>query len=62
MYIATVKYNIATYEGTIDVDYDSDSEEDEVIIAKAKQILKRKSGEFPIGYQCWRIIKRHFSY
>jgi hypothetical protein len=56
--IATVHYQIATYSGDIDVPYE-EGDEDEIIISKAKSILRRKSGgSFPFGYQSWKVISR----
>ena len=55
MKTSTVKYQLATYEGTIDVTHDED-DEPEYIIAQAKKILRRQVGFFPLGYQSWRII------
>lgn len=56
---AIVKYQIGTYEGTVPVmcHPDDDSEE---IIAKAKSILRRQVGSFPMGiyYESWRVISR----
>jgi len=53
-----VQYNIATYEGTIEVSCNSD-DDDEYIIGQAKRILRNKVGSFPFGYQCWKIIERY---
>jgi len=53
---ATVKYQIATYLGTIDVSCEPD-DDNEIIIAKTKQILRKKYGEFPLGYESFKITK-----
>jgi len=59
METATVKYQIATYSGTIEVSYDpNDDDDDDVIIAKAKKLLRQKAGSFPLGYQSFKIINR----
>jgi hypothetical protein len=55
--IAIVKYQIATYSGEIEVICD-EAEDNEVIIAKAKRILKAKAGTFPFGYDSWKIVDR----
>lgn len=52
---ATVKYQIATYNGTVLVPC-RENDEDELIIAKAKSILRRKVGSFPLGYESWKIL------
>ena len=55
--IAKVKYQIATYRGTVAVRCD-ENDEDEYIIARAKGILNRQSGPFPMGYESWKVISR----
>lgn len=47
---ANVDYRIATYSGTVAVDYEPD-DEDSCIIAKAKAQLRRKTGSLPYGYE-----------
>lgn len=54
---AKVKYQIATYRGTVIVFCDSD-DDDEVIIAKAKKQLKRKGGPLPFGYESFKVLNR----
>jgi hypothetical protein len=55
--LATVKYQIATYQGEITVNCDP-NDDNEFIIAKAKQRLRAKAGEFPFGYQSWKVTNR----
>lgn len=58
--LATVKYQIATYSGTVNVNC-SENDENEVIIAKAKRILKSEcGGSFPFGYESWKVIERNY--
>lgn len=54
---ATVRYQIETYEGTIQVNCDPDEDEED-IIARAKRILRRQAGSFPMGiyYENWKVI------
>ena len=52
---AIVKYRVATYEGEINVPCEM-NDDDAMIIAKAKEMLKRQTGEFPLGYQSWKVI------
>jgi hypothetical protein len=48
--IATVKYQVATYSGEVQVNCD-ENDEDEYIIAKAKRIVtQRAGGSLPFGY------------
>ena len=56
--MATVKYQVATYKGDIEVTcYCDDS--DESVIAKAKLIVTRKAGgSLPFGYESWIVEKR----
>lgn len=56
---ATVKYQIATYSGTVEVDCDPD-DDNEYIIAKAKVQLRRRAGSFPLGYQSFEVIDRKY--
>ena len=55
--IAIVKYQITTYSGEVTVNCDK-NDDNEYIIAKAKRILKNRSGEFPFGYQSWTVLNR----
>lgn len=55
---ATVKYQIATYSGEIDVPCDPDDDND-VIISRAKRILRRRAGEFPFGSESWKVVDRY---
>lgn len=55
---ATVKYQIATYSGEVKVKCD-EYDDNEFIIAKAKRIVRQKTGSsIPSGYQSWKIIDR----
>lgn len=57
--IAKVKYQVATYQGTLDVNCDSD-EEAEMIIARAKALLRQRAGgSLPYGYENWQVIYRN---
>lgn len=55
--LATVKYQIATYSGEIKVNCDP-NDDNEIIIAKAKKILRNKVGGFPLGYESWKVVER----
>jgi len=52
-----VDYQIATYSGTETVFFNASEDPDnEEIVAKAKQQLRKKSGgTFPIGYQSFKV-------
>ena len=54
-----VKYQIATYSGE-EIVYCDSNDENEYIIGKAKRQLKSKSGEFPFGYESFKIIEREY--
>jgi hypothetical protein len=56
--IAIVKYQIATYSGEVNVPCDPDDDND-VIIAKAKRILRNRAGSFPFGYESWKVVDRY---
>lgn len=56
--IATVKYQIATYNGEIEVNCDP-GDDNEYIISVAKASLRRKAGHFPFGYESWKVINRY---
>ena len=57
--IATVKYQVATYSGEVQVNC-NENDEDEHIIAKAKQIVTQRSGgSLPLGYESWKVIDRY---
>jgi len=56
--IAIISYQVATYSGTIPVNY-SEDELDEQIIARAKRILTRQAGGYlPFGVQVFKIISK----
>lgn len=56
--IATVKYQVATYSGEVQVNC-NENDEDEVIIAKAKRIVTQKAGgSLPFGYESWKVVGR----
>ena len=55
--IATVKYQVATYKGEITVSCDQ-NEEDDLIIARAKHELERRTGHLPYGYESFKVIER----
>ena len=56
--IATVKYQVATYSGEVQVNCD-ENDEDEYIIAKAKRIVTQRSGgSLPFCYQSWKVVER----
>jgi hypothetical protein len=58
MQAAIVKYQVATYSGEIQVTCNPD-DDDDIIIAKAKRQLIRRSGPLPFGYQSFRVIERN---
>jgi hypothetical protein len=55
--IATVKYQVSTYRGEVQVNCNED-DEDFVIIAKAKRILIRRVGPLPFGYRYFKVSKK----
>ena len=56
--IATVHYEIATYEGDLQVNASPD-DDDDTIIAKAKRIAKQRLIGFSGPcYERWRVTKR----
>jgi hypothetical protein len=58
METATVKYRVATYEGEVQVTCDP-NDENERIIAKAKNIVTRQAGgPLPYGSESWKVISR----
>ena len=50
--IATVKYQVATYSGEVQVNC-NENDEDEVIIVK-----QRAGGSLPFGYESWKVVGR----
>lgn len=56
--IATVKYQVATYSGEVQVNC-NENDEDEYIIARAKRIVtQRAGGSLPFGYESWKVVER----
>jgi hypothetical protein len=60
---ATVKYQIGTYAGTVQVNYNPE-DDDDIIIARAKRILRNRAGSFPaeIYYESWRVTSRDIDF
>lgn len=56
--IAKVKYQIATYSGTVEVNFDDPNLDDEVIIARAKAQLRRRAGACPFGCEAFKVVER----
>lgn len=50
-----VRYQIATYSGTVSVNANPD-DENETIIAMARAQLRRRFGHFPFGVESWRVL------
>jgi hypothetical protein len=60
--IATVKYQVATYSGEVQVNCD-ENDDDEFIIARAKRIVtKRSGGSLPFGYESWKVVERDYEH
>jgi hypothetical protein len=59
--LATVKYQVATYKGQVQVNCLPD-DDNEIIIAKAKRVLKRQVGPLPFGYQSFKVVDRKTIY
>jgi len=56
--VAGVKYQVATYQGEITVNC-FDDDDDGVVIAKAKQKLRREcGGSLPFGYESFEVVER----
>lgn len=51
-----MRYQIATYSGEVTVNAEADADSDH-IIALAKRKLRAEAGEFPFGYQSWRVVR-----
>lgn len=51
----TVKYQVATYSGTIEVRADDDADSDQ-IKAMARAKLSRQSHGLPMGYESFKIV------
>lgn len=58
--VATVKYQVATYVGEIQINC-NENDEDEYIIAKARRIVIQKAGgSLPFGYESWKVVERSY--
>jgi len=56
---AIIEYQVATYSGKETVFFNDPNEENETLIAKAKNQLRQKcGGELPFGYQSFKVIER----
>ncbi len=58
---ATVKYQIATYTGEVEVYGVDENDDNDHIIARAKAQLRRQGGgcSLPMYYESWKIIERN---
>jgi len=52
-----VRYQIATYSGE-EIVYCDANDDNDVIVSKCKRQLRASCGEFPFGYQSFKIIER----
>lgn len=55
--VAIVKYQIATYSGTVEVPCDENDDAD-YVIARARAELRRKVGSLPYGYHEFWVVRR----
>ena len=56
--LATVKYQVGTYSGTVSVNCFADHS-DEYVLSKAKARLRQQAGgSLPYGYQHFEIVDR----
>lgn len=55
--IAKVKYQVASYSGTVSVNC-TENDDNDFIIAKAKNILRKQAGQFPFGNESWKVVSR----
>lgn len=51
----TVRYQAATYSGTVDV-FAGDDADTEEITARAKRQLRQRAGPLPFGFEGYRIV------
>lgn len=59
MQTATVKYHVATYEGEEKVFSVDPDDENEQIVARARQQVARKAGgSLPYGSESWEVVSR----
>lgn len=56
--IAKVAYAIGTYAGEVEVRDVDPNDENEHIIARAKQLLDRRAAGLPFGAASWKIVDR----
>lgn len=57
MQIATLKYQIATYSGHVDVRC-NENDDNDTLEAKAIARLRREFGELPFGCQSFQVVQR----
>jgi hypothetical protein len=58
LYGAKIGYQVATYSGEVWVCYSNIDTDSDVLIAKARNQLSRKSGGLPFGYENFWVIER----
>jgi len=51
----TLEYWIADYHGFVDVDCD-ENDDFEVLKMKAKNALRKKTGDLPFGYESFKVV------
>jgi hypothetical protein len=55
--LATVAYEVATAKGKVKV-LAHPSDDDAVLVARAKRRLETQVGALPFGRQSWRVLRR----
>lgn len=58
MQLATIKYQIATYSGTVEVNCLENDDNDFIIAQARKKVRRLAGGSLPFGYQSFKIINR----
>jgi hypothetical protein len=52
----TVKYQVATYSGTIEVRADDDADSDQIKAMARAKLSRQSPGGLPMGYQSFKIV------
>lgn len=59
MQIATVRYQIATYSGSVRVVCDENDDVDDIIVMARRELIRESGGiSLPFGYQGFVIVSR----
>ena len=59
MPLVEVKYQVATYKGSVYVNADPDEDNETIIAIARKKAIRIAGGSLPFGYESWTVIRKN---